>query len=391
MQLINLKKYSNEKFNFVYTDDQRLIYTTQRDEDSEKYLYICIYYISMGIEKIIKKINIEKDNYYEYKIFYKDTSLFILHRKGSILYVFRIDYIFDQKYTEINANIYLEGEVRHIKVLDKRYFIVFIEKKDFLGLKFEKYRNSKDYTYKFAYLIDLNEVESYFIKDSKFVLGARDYIFLCTIKGEKSIFFEEAYDEAWEKEFYYFKGIFAKDKSLKDKNSINYMNFNDFIDSIKFGNDNLSFNIIDQIGKIGTIRFLGVQDDKIYFRKKFFEREEEYIYIFEELVAKVNNVKVVDHQNKDGEFYYDADKISVFYEEEVDDYINLIGIFNRKCDIKYSKDLGSFEDFIEDRYFISYYSDDDGYNYAVIKDMIKNREMQYDGNIRSIGNNIILY
>ncbi|MGL4991851.1 MAG: hypothetical protein ACRC57_11920 [Sarcina sp.] len=391
MQLINLKKYSNEKFNFVYTDDQRLIYTTQRYENNIKYLYICMYYISIDMEKTIKKINIEKDNYYDYKIFYKDSSLFILHRKGSILDVFRIDYIFDQKYTEINANIYLEGDVRHIKILDKRYFIVFIEKKDFLGLKFEKYRNSKDYIYKFAYLIDLNEVESYFIKDSKFVLGARDYIFLCTIKGEKSIFFEEAYDEAWEKEFYYFKGIFARDKNLKATNSINYMEFNNFINDIKLGSENLLFNIIDEIGKIGTIRFLGGQDDKIYFRKKIFEREKEYIYIFENSTAIVNNEKVIDHQNKDGEFYYDADKISVFYEEETDDDIKLIGIFNRKCDIKYSKDLGMFEDFIEDRYFISYYSDDDGENYAVIKDIIRNREVQYDGNIRSVGNNIILY
>lgn len=393
MKLLNLVQYSNEYFNFIYSDSERLIYTTKRKEKDGNYFYICNYYISTGTESIIKKFVMEDDTYYNYKVFYKEEILFILYKKKNILDVHRITNIF-LKQQEKSFNIYLEGDIKHIKILDNRYFVVFIEKKDFLSEHFKKYRSSKSFKYKFSYLVDLYEVESYFVKDLKFTLGARDYVFLVNTNGERNIFFEEAYREAWEKEFYYFRGIFDKESKIKENNSMNYMNFDKFIEDIKLGVDKLNFHVIDDINRIGTIRFLGQDEDYIYYRKKMFDIGEEFIYSFEKYNMNLQIEKNIDHNNRSGEFYYDSDKISIFYEEDLGDYNKLIGIFNRNCDIKYSKDIGMFEDFIEDRYLITYYSDEydgDNYNYAVVKDVINNRELRYDGNIRSIGDYVILY
>ena len=393
MILINLKKYSNEYFNFIYSDEKRFIYTTKRFIKNIEYFYICNYYIEEELEVIIKKFIVEKDTYYDYKVFYKSGNIFILYKKQNVLSVTRIS-SFKNIFEEKEFSIYLDGDIKHTDILNERYFIAFIERKDILGSKYKAYRSSKRYSYKFSYLVDLEESESYFIYDVKFALGARDYIKLIYINGLECIFFEEAYREAWEKEFYYFKGIFESDKNIKSNNSLNYMDFDSFIFNIKTGSENLKFEIIKSIGEEGTIRYLGEDYKNLYYRELYFESRIEKIYLFEKITEKMIEISEVDHNKRQGEFYYNSDKITVFYEEELDDYNRLVGIFNRTCDIVYSKNIGMFEDFIEDRYLITYYSDEydgDNFNYAVVKDMKLNKEIQYDGNIRSIGEYVVLY
>ena len=285
--------------------------------------------------------------------------------------------------------------IKHINILNKQYFVVFIEKADFLSSQFRRYRSSKNFRYKFAYLVDLEAVESFFIKDIKFALGARDYIQIEKIMGEEMLFFEEAYREAWEKEFYYFKGVFDGEKNIKQENSINYIKFSEFVDSTKRGDQRLNFKIVDSIDKKGIVRYLGKTDEFLYYRKKFFETEKEFIYSFEKKTGKMIEACKIDHNKWSGEFYYDSDKSIVFYEEELDDYNKIVGIFNRTCDITYNKNIGNFEDFVEDRYLITYYSEDEddgsSLDYAVIKDIIANREYQYNGYIRCFKNYVILY
>ncbi|MGL4763354.1 MAG: hypothetical protein ACRCWG_18190 [Sarcina sp.] len=393
MEFLSLKKYSNDFFNFIYCNDENLIYTTKRKLNKKDIFYICNYDIKKDFEYVIKSFEIEEKSYYDYKVFCSDSSLFILNKKNNILNVSKIENFFYNKKEEL-FSIYLEGEIKHINILNKRYFIVFIEKADFLGSQFRKYRSSKSFRYKFSYLVDLEEVESFFIKDTKFVLGARDYIQLENIMDEEVLFFEEAYREAWEKEFYYFKGLFDREKKIKQENSINYIKFSDFVDSIKRGDQRLNFKIIDSINKEGTVRYLGRTETFLYYRKKFFEKEREFIYSFEKKTGKMNEVCKIEHDKWLGEFYYDSDKVMVFYEEELGDYNKILGVFNKSCDITYNKDLGEFEDFLENRYLITYYSDDDDGNIidcAVVRDTVDNKEYQYDGCIRCFKDYVILY
>ena len=393
MRFLNLKKYSNDFFSFIYSTDEELIYTTKRKINKKEIFFICSYNLKKDLEKVIKKFEIVDTSYYDYKIFYRDDILFILNKKNNILNVSKIE-LKNNDLKETLYNIYLEGQVKHINIINERYFIVFIEKADLLGRKFDKYLSGRTFRYKFAYLIDLYEVESYFIKDVKFALGARDYIQLENINGEDVIFFEEAYREAWEKEFYYFRDFFDNEKRIKQENSVNYIKFSEFIESIKLGEDVLKVKIVDNIDKNGVIRYLGSDDEKLYYRKKYFESGNEKVYSIKKDSGTIVEVCNIEHNDYDGDFYYDSDKSIIFYEEELDNHIRVQGIFNRDFDITYNNCLGGFEDFIDDRYLITYYSDDiDGeyFNYAVIKDIIENREYEYEGQIRCFGNYVILY
>ncbi|MGL5574085.1 MAG: hypothetical protein ACRDCW_00790 [Sarcina sp.] len=393
MEFLNLKKYSNEFFNFIYNTAEELVYTTKRKVDKKEEFLVCSYDIKNDFEKIIKRFEVNDISYYDYKIFYKEDILFILYKKNNILNVSKIQFNGD-KTNEEKFNIYLEGEIKHINIINSRYFIVFIEKADFLGRQFLKFRSSKSFRYKFAYLIDLSDIESYFIKDIKFVLGARDYIQLEHIKNEEVLFFEEAYREAWEKEFYYFKGLFDTGKKIKQENSINYINLSKFVDSIKAGEDNLKFLVIDNIDKSGVIKYLGSDKKNLYYRKKYFDTEVEKIYSIKKDSGDVLEVCDINHANWKGDFYYDSDKSIVFYEEENGDYIKVKGVFNKIFNITYNKNVGGFEDFIDDRYVITYYSDDvdgESFDYAVIRDITLNKEYQYEGQIRCFKNYVILY
>ncbi|MGL5766595.1 MAG: hypothetical protein ACRCX8_13240, partial [Sarcina sp.] len=256
MRLLNLTTYSGDYFNFIYNDEKVVLYTVYRIINGKGYFCICIYYIDVDREEILKKIQIKEKDYYNYKVFFHDLNLFVMCKKGNILYVRKLVNIFKSK-IESAFNMYLEGDIIQIKILDKRYFIVFIEKKDILGDKYLKYRSNKSFKYRFAYLVDLEEIESYFIKDIKFTLGARDYVFVREIQGEKNLFFEEAYREACEKEFYYNRGILKKNDKIKGDESLNYIKFSDFIKEIKLGEEDINFTILEEVQENKIVRYLG--------------------------------------------------------------------------------------------------------------------------------------
>lgn len=393
MKFLNLKKYANQYFNFIYNDEDVLIYTTIRENSGCSYFTICIYYIDKNMEEIIKEFYIEKCNYYEYKSFVKENKIFIVYKDKKNLKIMTIE-DFRKTRKEKNYSMHLDGYIKHVNILDENYLTVFIEKNAFLPSEYLKYRSSKSFLYKFSYLIDLSEEKLYFIKDVKFTIGARDYIFLTKIQGEMSVFFEEAYREDWEKEFYYFKGLFDNSKKIKENNSINFISMNKFVQSIKTGVDDLDFEVIDSIDKNGNLRYLGEDNEFIFYRKKFFKTGIESIYSFKKINALSELKKYIEHNKYIGCFYYNSDKITIFYEEEEPTYKQLIGIFNRNCDVIYSEDIGMFEDFIEDRYLITYYWEDDcgkTYEYAVIKDYKDNKEFQYEGFIRSFNSYVVLY
>lgn len=393
MKFLNLKKYANKYFNFIYNDQKILIYTTIREKCANAYFTICIYYIEENLEKIVKDFYIEECNYYEYKTFVKNNKIFIVYKERRNLKIMTIEN-FKLTNKENDYSMHLEGEIKHVNILDDNYLVVFIEKNAFLPNEYLKYRSSKSFSYKFSYLIDLKEERLYFIKDVKFALGARDYIFLTKIKGKISLFFEEAYREDWEKEFYYFKGLFDESKKIKENNSVNFISMDSFVKEIKSGKEILGFKEIDTIDKEGNIRYLGEDKDFIYYRKKLFKTGIENIYTINKTDETLNLKECIEHNKYMGEFYYNSDKITIFYEEEDLNYKHLIGILNRNCDVLYSEDIGMFEDFIEDRYLITYYWEDDcgkSYEYAVIKDYKENKEFQYEGFIRSFNNYVVLY
>lgn len=393
MNFLNLKKYSNNFFNFIYSTDKEIIYTTKREVDKKEMFFICSYNLKSDSERIIKKFEMVDTCYYDYRIFYRDNKLFILNKKNNILNASKVE-LKNANGKESIYNIYLEGEIQHINIINERYFIVFIEKDDLLGRKFIRYLSGRSLRYKFAYLIDLYEEESYFIKDIKFVLGARDYIQLENINGEEVIFFEEAYREAWEKELYYFKGFFDNERRIKQENSINYIKFSEFILSIKSGEDRLNIKVIDSIDKSGVIRCLGSDEKSLYYRKKYFESGNEKVYSIKRDNGAVIEVCNIEHNDWDGDFYYDSDKNIIFYEEELDDCVRVKGVFNREFDITYSNYIGGFEDFIDNRYLITYYVDDvddEYFDFVVIKDIKENKEYQYEGEVRCFDNYVILY
>ncbi|MGL5820294.1 MAG: hypothetical protein ACRCYE_01510 [Sarcina sp.] len=393
MRLLNLTTYSGDYFNFIYNDEKVVLYTVYRIINGKGYFCICIYYIDVDREEILKKIQIKEKDYYNYKVFFHDLNLFVMCKKGNILYVRKLVNIFKSK-IESAFNMYLEGDIIQIKILDERYFIVFIEKKDILGDKYLKYRSNKSFKYRFAYLVDLEEIESYFIKDIKFTLGARDYVFVREIQGEKNLFFEEAYREAWEKEFYYNRGIFKKNDKIKGDESLNYIKFSDFIKEIKLGEEDINFTILEEVQENKIVRYLGKDKEFIFYRIKNFETEIEEILKFKNDDRSVLKILEINHSQSTGEFYYDSDKQTVLYEEEFTDYNRVVGIFNKSCDVIYSPSIGSFEDFIEDRYLITYYSgieDGELLEFSTIKDIKDKKEFRYDGYLRVLNSFVILY
>ena len=61
------------------------------------------------------------------------------------------------------------------------------------------------------------------------------------------------------------------EENMLHKNAIKMTNLKDFIDEIKSGKEELTFEIIDEIEEEGSIRIIGETAENIYYKKKYYD------------------------------------------------------------------------------------------------------------------------
>ena len=128
------------------------------------------------------------------------------------------------------------------------------------------------------YLIDVKERKYYEIMDEEFKINYGQRIIIGEGEEAKIVFDqyflseEEQYDMLTSEDI---ELIFDLPENIEEnmlhKNAIKMTNLKDFIDEIKSGKEELTFEIIDEIEEEGSIRIIGETAENIYYKKKYYD------------------------------------------------------------------------------------------------------------------------
>lgn len=129
-----------------------------------------------------------------------------------------------------------------------------------------------------VYLIDVAENKYYEILDEDFKINYGTKIIIGEGEDARLVFDEYFLSEEEQYEMLTSDEIelaFDLPKDMTEeslhKNSIKHIRLSDFIQEIKEGKEELSFETIDAIDKEGAIRIIGETAENIYYRKKYYD------------------------------------------------------------------------------------------------------------------------
>lgn len=326
-------------------------------------------------------IHICKENYIMVSAIYNDE-----------LRVYKVDLLND--YVSIAASIEVkEEEFTNLIYLGDKYFIYYLDTSD-VDSEFYDVDMDIQGEYIHAFLYEIDGGRSHEIKDKRVVLGVRDHLEHYKHNNTEYLMLEEAYMDDYEQEEIYKLDLDISEYHTDSyKESINIVGLDTFINDIYDDKCEISFNVIYSTEKDGWTRYLGNDNDNIYFRTKDFKNQIESIYAIhkDNLVSKVD--KTYKHNNND-EIRYDKDKLKVFLIKNDDDKRYVTGIYNSNISDIYHKKLGEFDTVIDEEYILTYYwvedDEDNYYDYSVIKSVVTDIERKYLGNIYTIGSDVIL-
>ncbi|MFA9398110.1 MAG: hypothetical protein ACERKV_07585 [Clostridiaceae bacterium] len=394
MGIIDIREYCNENFEYVKYHNNKVYYCKGWELENKWIIDFYFYDIKENIEHKINKIKIITSDFYNKKIYLYKNNIIIPIINDNEIKIFRIDMdlnIIDEIYKfQIDEEIY-----SGIDFLGMDYFILYIDESNLENEKFDVQKDIQGEYIK-AILYNIKDCGKYEILDKRIVLGVRDYLEYFNYKGKEFLVFEEAYMEDWEQEEAYNENC-NKDKYHRNsfRESINVISLNKFVDKIKEKATNLPFYQIHKTEIDGWTRYFGMDEINIYYRTKKFNTGIETIYavnketLVEEKICEIDFNKLGNNKLR---YHVENRKIYSEHSDELKKYVK--GIYNSNLDINFEKKLGNFHTVLDDEYLLTYYweedSQDNYYDYMVIKNLINNEEKLYQGLAYISGDLVIL-
>lgn len=417
MKIIDLKPYGEGIYTEVLECNSKEILFETHKKIADKYYYcIIIYDINRDTTVEIYRYEVsENERYSQYTHLINDKIIIIKTHNQKKLEVDKINRKDggDKKSYFINT----KEDITSIPIFINEHYLLFYTDIDRSSVEYERYVNSgyeeDDHA---IYLYDLYENEIYFVKDFRVIIGINvDHGRIGKLptflhKNEEYLIVSETYMDDWEYEELYEYALDGElDKSEIDSEALYFIKVDEFINSIKSGEENIPFKIINKKDLDGWIRYFYSDENYIYYRDKDFKTQKEKIIKMDKDNLEPIIVKEIDHSMIKGRIMYDnfSETCRIYEEYNEEKGNNIITIIKGHYNCDYNVDFSynkfqeghrgtySFFEFIKDRYIIAsgWYEDEEENYFDIyyIMDLEEGKGSRFTGSCKVYENNLIIY
>ncbi|MGH4137371.1 hypothetical protein [Clostridium sp.] len=370
MEIIDLKKYSKNKLMPISKYGDLLLISENKEYQFTESGILNYYFYNFKDEKLSKidrnKYPILADVFHEKKIDGEDAHYYITMKKQLFENQYflnkigieeeKSDTIFEFKMDNKYPNLEFE-------VLDDNHILVFYKPEEVYD--FENFDYGKDhYGYDRGILYNISNGEEYEIKDTNFLRGFRLVFFKSTIMNEMCVVYEENYLESFEKEeiymFDHMNRVPKKEKFFY-KDCLKYSPLKTFLTEVKSGKEKIYFIDIESRGIKGFEIFSGTDENNIYYLVGDFGEEEANVLVMlnkQDLSKKTIKLPEEYDEEEIKNFRYICclgDKYKSIFQLKnlTNDKIEMKEVINGNINYTYSNDLGTIQNYIEEKYLIA--------------------------------------
>lgn len=365
-------------------------YVEEKMEEGKPTLFLMEYDRASGQERTLASCEIPAEACVRHCFRFEDAVLAVMESGGSDVWLLRAERSTDEKKTF--TKLHFVGDFQGCFALDESHLLFYTGPNERDGKVFRRYAKLTGF-HRAAYLYDLEEDKYYCARDPRvcgagpsrfvpFLRGGVPWLLLLQPRGNEEEKRKCSKEERW-------LGSEINDEVWECP-------LHDFLVSLKAGEERLPFDLVLSAGTDGLLRYVGQDDENLYFRAVYFPKDDQRICACCKNTGKKSVAATLNLAPGEAPAKFSIDRFGgrAYRIEEADENFHVTGILHSEADVEYPKELGTFVTCVEDRFLVARYilaDDTDSFEFNSVYDALDGSRKSYECRCAVSGDTVVLY
>ncbi len=391
MTVIDIRNvFSDRHIELVDVSPSYIYYYEERNDEGRNDLFLLEYNRKTKKERLVMNYTLDDPTYVEHIYAFDKTIIMVLENGTNSFWLIEID---KKSGGEMNRRkIVCTGAFRECMALDSDHLLVYMGPDEANEEMFQKYKEIKGCDC-LCYLYNIRTNRKYLVNAAMITRLGCENIKSITVNGESCLLLLDPFAEESIKEHYYREQRWV---SADIRDNIWLSKTADVIRDIEEGKETVARKCLASADIKALVRYMGMDENKVYFRAKEFRSGTEKICSYD-LLAGTLSVEAAPNLPKNGTFYMVEEKPFKLFAVTIGKTKTQVqGIINSKASVIFDNSLGSFMTCIENRYCVmkkTIFSEESQqeFTYFYLYDAVLDQYESYECDCRVNGDTLMLY
>lgn len=348
MNIIDIRNvFADRCIELIDVSPAYVYYFEEKNDDGRNALFLLEYNRKTRKERLVMNYSLDDPTYIEHIYAFDKTIVMVLENGSNSFWLIEID---KKTGGELNRRkVVCTGAFKECKPLDSEYLLIYMGPDEANAEVFRKYKEIKGCDC-LCYLYNIKTNRKYLVNAAMINRAGGDNLKQITVDSRPYLLLLEPYAEESLKEHYYREQRWVsgdiRDNIWLCKTSEVEMELED-------GKETVTRRCIASADIKALVRYMGMDDQKVYFRAKEFRSGMEKICSYD-IAGETLSVEATLGVPKKDTFYIVEEKPFKTFEVTVgQNQTGIVGVVNSQANIAFDNSLGQFITCIEDRYCIT--------------------------------------
>ena len=392
MTVVDIRNiFSNRNIELFDVNDSFIYYAEEKNEEGHNNLFILEYNRATRRERLVTNYSLEDPTFVEHIFAFEKTIVLILENGTNSMWLIEID---KQSGIELNRRkVVCTGSFSECMAWDSEHLLIYMAPDEANEQMFKKYKEITGCDC-LCYLYNLRTNKKFLVKSPMIAKLGCDNIKLIEVQGEKYIVLLDPFGEEEVKEHYYREQRWIN-ADIRD--NIWLCNLAEVEEQLENGSEEISKKCIASADIKALVRYIGIRDEKVYFRAKEFRTGTEKLCSYDAFTNSLDVEATLTDPEDNRTFYLIEEKpVKVFCITKGNTKVYVKGIVSSEADLSYDNSLGEFMTCIENRFVVtqrSIYSEEskNTFTYYYIYDSQLDQSESYECICHVYGDTLVLY
>ncbi len=348
MNIIDIRNvFADRHIELIDVMPNHVYYYEEKNDNGRNALFLLEYNRKTRKERLVMNYSLDDPTYIEHIYVFEKTIVMVLENGTNSFWLIEID---KKTGGELNRRkVVCTGAFKECQPLDSEYLLVYMGPDEVNAEVFRKYKEIKGCDC-LCYLYNLKTNRKYLVNAALINRAGCDNIKSITVEGRPYLVLLDPYAEESLKEHYYREQRWV---SADIRDNLWLCKTSDVEIDIEDGKETVTRRCIASADIKAMVRYMGMDDQKVYFRAKEFRSGMEKICSYD-IAAETLSVEATPPALKNDSFYIVEEKPFKVFEVTIgQNKTSVHGVVNSEAHCTYDNSLGEFITCLEDRYCVT--------------------------------------
>ncbi len=392
MTVVDIRNiFSERNIELFYVDSSYIYYAEEKNDSGKNELFILEYDRSTRHERLITNYTLEDPTFVEHIYAFDDSIILVLENGKNSLWLIELSKLDGAERNR--RKIVCTGAFRSCIALDSKHLLIYMGPDEANKEMFNQYRSITGCEC-LCYLYNLETNVKHFVKNPLIAKLGTAHIKLMNVHDVRYAVLLDPFADEDIKRGYYEEQRWI---NVDIRDNIWLCLLNEMIAELESGIETITKKCIASADIKALARYMGTNEEKMYFRAKEFRTGLEKICSYNVFTNALEIEAELPAPENGNTFYIVEEKpFSVFSVEDDKSKVSVKGIVNSVAGLTYPSSLGSFVTCIDNRYVVTrknVFNEENGTSVPVctICDSENQKYEDYECNCYISGDTLVLY